>query len=430
MGSGSGRLTQVTTASGVSDSGTITYTYYADGMRKSLGLSLPGASFNKLNLFQYNYRADGLRSSLLVSNVAQATFAWTYTNAEREMQEIDPLNGTSGGGVVTYVPLSYSYDAYGRIASETLPRGFTYSNFAYDIDGGNLSWNSNQTLSQQISYSLRNEVTNTTVSPSTGPGAAVVAYNRFANGAQYTAQADSGRPRCTFDSRSSVLRSWVDPGMPAVIAATNTSPAYNLTYQTNHNFVYDTAGRETQDQVNNCSVTASNDPGIPVAQAPTIISVRTYDAENHITSQTLPATYEPGSNCFGAQPSYTQNESRAYAWGPDAHLAQWSDTATSTTNVTLGWDGDDLLYMANGAGVTATAAQADEMGSQWVGKGATVSRSGNAISATGNDGITRTFRPGTLKENGVGAGKVQANFEWRTSPGGKPVGNGHLTINK
>ena len=46
-----GRLASATDSSGEIDPGTISYAYYGDGLRSSLGLAIPALSFNQANLF-------------------------------------------------------------------------------------------------------------------------------------------------------------------------------------------------------------------------------------------------------------------------------------------------------------------------------------------------------------------------------------------
>lgn len=70
----------------------------------------------------------------------------------------------------------------------------------------------------------------------------------------------------------------------------------------------------------------------------------------------------------------------------------------------------------------ATRAEAQVMGEAWVGPGARVASDGKTLISA--DGL-KVYRPPSNKPR---LGKEQANFEWRTSPGGPPVGNGHLDI--
>lgn len=319
-----GRITQKTTASGIGNPGTITYSYYGDGMRKTLGLSVPSVQLTANNLFSYNYRADGLRSSLAVtSTAASGNFAWTYSTAGRELTETDPFTGSAlpqPYNAQTYVPLSYTYDAYGQIATETLPRNFIYSGFTFDAEGNVLSWTSNESMSQNLVYSTRNEA----VSEDN------IAGTKFANGAGCGMEKGlyNASPTCTLDARSDSLLSWT---AWSTLGTTN--------YQATHTFVYDAAGRETGDS-------ATCNPGY------TYTSTRSYDTDNHIVSEVFPANYEPATNtCSSGDASYPSSVSYALAWSADGHLEQDTQTNSGGSHPqSFGWDGDDLLYTTfNGA---------------------------------------------------------------------------------
>lgn len=71
---------------------------------------------------------------------------------------------------------------------------------------------------------------------------------------------------------------------------------------------------------------------------------------------------------------------------------------------------------------TATRQEAQAMGEAWVGPGARVASDGKTLVSA--DGL-RVYRPPSFKPN---LGKVQANFEAKVVPGGRPVSNGHLDI--
>ena len=92
------------------------------------------------NQFSYSYRNDALRSTLAVAGYG-TPFAWTYSNAGRELTTSDPLTGTSAPAVtnwsnaVTFVPRSAAYDAYGRLSSLTLPNTGAYTNLSHDTEG-------------------------------------------------------------------------------------------------------------------------------------------------------------------------------------------------------------------------------------------------------------------------------------------------------
>jgi filamentous hemagglutinin len=76
----------------------------------------------------------------------------------------------------------------------------------------------------------------------------------------------------------------------------------------------------------------------------------------------------------------------------------------------------------------ATANEANVLGEAWVGPGYRISKDGTSwVSA---DGL-RVYRPPSAKPNSTYATTgVQANFEQKLTPGGRPISNGHLDITK
>jgi RHS repeat-associated protein len=70
----------------------------------------------------------------------------------------------------------------------------------------------------------------------------------------------------------------------------------------------------------------------------------------------------------------------------------------------------------------ATRQEAQLMGEAWVGPGHKVASDGKTLISA--DGL-RQYRPPSNKPK---LGKEQANFEWRSTPGGRWTGNGHLDI--
>lgn len=74
----------------------------------------------------------------------------------------------------------------------------------------------------------------------------------------------------------------------------------------------------------------------------------------------------------------------------------------------------------------ATAEQAAEMGKAWVGDGARLSKDGSTW--VSKDGL-RTYRSPSAKPNSeLATTGVQANFERKLKPGGRPISNAHLDI--
>jgi hypothetical protein len=175
------------------DPGTITYGYYADGMRKSLSLSVPALTFSQNNLYTYNYRPDGERSSLVSAiGTGNKTFAWTYTSAGRELAQTDPLTGASAYGN-TLVTKSFTYDTLGQLSGLTLPRAFNpETSIVNDLEGSITSANWSGAATSKYQYTTRNETAGVSWSESSVAGA------QFANGAVCAV----ANGTCTFDARS------------------------------------------------------------------------------------------------------------------------------------------------------------------------------------------------------------------------------------
>ena len=302
-----GDLTNKSEPGGLPYAGQISYAYYPDGLRKALSLQIPALGYSQSNLFEYNYRADGARSSLVAATNPGGTFSWTYSNAGRMLTESDPLTGQS-----KYVPRSFTYDAYGQIATFTLPSGDAASSFSYDAAGEPTNYtfngeNAGQPVTQAVSqiYSVRGELVTTHGFPPTAnsniyPYPAEFSY---ANGVQCS----NGMQSCTFDSRSGALAA-TSNGLPTLT----------------HAYVYDAAGRETSD---NTTDDCGNE-------------TRSYDADNHIIQMSGPAYGGPPdpNNCNGVnyQPTYT--------WGPDGHLATSVTVSGNSIVSSYHWDGDTILY--------------------------------------------------------------------------------------
>ena len=142
-----------------SDPGSVTYGYYADGMRSSLGLSIPGLNFSQNTLFEYNYRADGKRTSLVSAvGYGNKTFAWTYTAAGRELTQSDPLTGANADTTdgVNLVPETYTYDSDASYTFQ-LPRQLNQlQSFTYDAEGNALNFQTGVTPYPYV-YTTRNE---------------------------------------------------------------------------------------------------------------------------------------------------------------------------------------------------------------------------------------------------------------------------------
>jgi YD repeat-containing protein len=318
-----GHVATSTAPSSLLNGATITYGYYADGLRSSLSLNVPSQNFNQSNLFTYDYRADGARNSLNVTDGSlTGTFGWGYTKAGRELTQSDPDTGdkitiNSYGQTITLGAKTYTYDTYGRVASLTLPDPQnTYSSLSYDAEDELLSATvpiNPSTVS--YSYTVRGEVT--------GPAGSV---GYMANGAtcqQMPIQNASGS--CSLDARSD-----------AVLSTQYTSSTQQTT---THSYTYDAAGRQATDTSDWCGTW------------PNEKSTRTYNADSHVVQQTMPAEYDPGNPpCDGSNgPMFTNPTTNTYTWAGDGHLGKavvsyTSNGATYSTTTDYQWDGDDALY--------------------------------------------------------------------------------------
>ena len=106
-----------------------------------------------------------------------------------------------------------------------------------------------------------------------------------------------------------------------------------------HTYAYDAAGRETSD-TETCG------------SSPEGTATRTYDSDNHISTQNIPQLFDPGFTCAA-----TANQTAlSYTWAADGHLANFTNTqyvsgTPYTNNYSAHWDGDDLLYVASGGAI-------------------------------------------------------------------------------
>ncbi len=298
-----GRLIATTDPTNQTDPGAIAYNYYGDGLRKSLGLSIPTQSFNQASLFQYSYRPDGARSSL-VSSIGSGsnTFAWTYTNAGRELTQTDPLTGEMTAAGSALVAKSSAYDSFGQLSSLTLPRSFnSFTSLTHDLEGN---------ITYDAYYTRRDEAY----------GGTYVAL--FADGAQCAwSPLTSSVNSCTIDARSGAL-------LGSYVSGSGTQQTPPDPYTATHTYAYDAAGRQVTDNAVTCVGTGT--------------ATRTYDADDHIVQQMDASGYMVGRpNCGTAQ--YGRIDSPTYQWAADGHLAS-SVAPVAGYSMSAHWDGSDLLY--------------------------------------------------------------------------------------
>jgi YD repeat-containing protein len=143
-----GRKSQVIepNGGGITSPATITYGYYGDGSRASLGVSSAAVTANPL--MTYDYRADRQRKSLTMTYAGiTSPFGWIYTDGGRELSQTDPYTGTTvnAGTQGAYYPGSTlsartsTYDASGQLSSLKLPGYPNYNTMTRDPEGSLLA---------------------------------------------------------------------------------------------------------------------------------------------------------------------------------------------------------------------------------------------------------------------------------------------------
>jgi YD repeat-containing protein len=316
------------TGNGYQSPVTTTYGYYGDGMRQSV--SIASSALSAANLFTYSYRNDGPIQKQTVNWPTTASYAWTYTNAGRELTQSDPFtgslinvydaNGTQTGSR-TLQARTQTYDAYGRVSSLTLPEGYLYGNITYDAEDEMLSYARSGGVpyaddgTMMNTYNTRGELigeANTGVNSPFGRKGSNTSQSPSADGFLCTSNSAGPEFICgdTFDARTDMSLS-------------------NRTVMS----TYDASGRNTTQTALQTSV-----------------MTRGYDAENHVVSQRYNGP-NGGYNCSpDLCPPDTLNNllingsGPTYAWGPTGHVLETAQaSASDTVSAMLHWDGDAVL---------------------------------------------------------------------------------------
>lgn len=333
-----GRLTQSIEPAGMPTAATLTYHYYADGMRQSLDVN--SSALNQAGLFQYSYRQDGKLQTQAINTAflssAATTLHFAYSPAGRETALT-----YSGAGAPSAGP-TYGFDTYGRQQSETIG-AVSMAQRGYDPEGELTSYIlSGQTTPQAITYTARGEIATDPQTPSA----------TYANGIKLDAQVISGyvtmQNSQQFDARQGALLGY------SSTCASNCSSALNPcktggsgTICPSGSFAYDGLGRMTQKII--ASATKDRDGTVNENDTTT---TNTYDADNRLTdTHVVP-------DAGGEQQNW-------YAWGPNGHPWQIGFQATNPAgcgsvggcylrfNQTLHWDGNQLLFVTGPNGQLA-----------------------------------------------------------------------------
>ncbi len=323
-----GRLTSDAepTGGGYTSPATIAYGYYDDGLRKSLSVS--SSQLTVSNAFQYSYRVDGLLQTQHLTYPITGDFAWTYTNAGRELTQSDPYTGSvitlynSQDGPIgmtrTLQAKTFTYDAYGRVASLVLPEGYTYGSFTYDTEDETTGYaRSNAYCGTTLNNASCTGGTRTQTYSIRGELVTVGDANQYARSSQLSADGilvngNSSESYDGFDARS---------GMAF------------YRQQTALTYAYDAAGRQTQ-------ITNT----YPYGYAS--YATRSYDAENHLISQAYTGTSFSCTNqiqmCGDGNNVVSGGATLTYGWGPNGHPIEVSGPGVQGT-ASIHWDGDNIL---------------------------------------------------------------------------------------
>uniref|UniRef100_E6PE12 DUF6531 domain-containing protein n=1 Tax=mine drainage metagenome TaxID=410659 RepID=E6PE12_9ZZZZ len=423
------------------DPGIVQYAYYPDGARSALSLQIPAANISVPNAFQYSYRVDGLLQTQRVNAGAGGSYAWTYTAAGRELTQSDPSTGstftatvstlTANGGTqstatfpMTFAPRTQSYDAYGRVASITYPTGFVENTIASDAAGNPLSYRdiapsittsiggsafpTATWLNTIDSYSMRGELAGQVVGNGTamqGTTLSSVLPAPCESDATHCASG-AGLPSPTVCSTGSSCQNPVSITAMANGYATGGPNGGNfdarsdqlvaqpvagyMTAGAQTTYAYDAAGREVDAATPNCTVsvlTPNPDPALPARSTPAQGGdniARSYDAQNHLVSETTTIAAGAAAVCPGAGIGTEQ-----WAWGLEGHPWIYSSASSVNPPISLHWDGTALLYttQANGTSTPTVTLNIGKLGELQL----------------GSDGFNAPYAISTIDRDGSGA---------------------------
>jgi YD repeat-containing protein len=321
---------------GVTSPATISYAYYGDGSRASIGVTSAAVTANPL--ITYDYRPDGRRTALTMTYAGiTSPFSWTYTDAGRELTQNDPYTGTTvntGGQTgpppfTTVRPRVSSYDTTGQLASLSDPGYPNFASMTHDPEGSLTGYNSgleynslgmvSNTGTVQLAYSLRGEAVSETAS-TTNTASTLIWINRIFNGAALpgTGGADGAGGS-------------VDPINAAIIGTTQLvlCDPISKTHRTSSDTQsYDSAGRIAGRTIIPYEADCSSDP----------IETRStsFDAENHTVGESRTNSLVFSSTTMG--------------WGPNGHPIVGNTITGASAQfgpITYHYDGDHVLFVSD-----------------------------------------------------------------------------------
>ena len=449
-----GRETQYGESSGggVSSPATLTYGYYPNGWRQTLSIS--SSALNQQNEFTYDYRNDGKRTNLAVAGQAQP-FAWTYTNAERELTQSDPFTGGAANGVTsnglaypqfaphTEVARTGAYDSFGRLASLELPNQGTYANIGHDIEGNLTSYSAQAgdlatgqgllVTAMQLSYDVRGEQASMVGTNSSGAASPYTTgtflYGHSCSGLVWTMNITPLASDCagvkdtnitTKTDVTWIAQNSVDPYTGTTLTGsstydsrgTTTCPGYDIWGQ--GAMSYDLDGRQSNESLNVSS--SYSGCGVSISS----VNSRAYDAEGHVTQDvcanagtgtgvSIPAC-SPNSNFGGTTASL--------GWGPSGKLRTATNiSASDPYEMTIHWDGDRPLFITDSTGALVQLSVETLGGTTYVGQAPyffVLDRdfSGTQVSAHDSNGDDGPWEYGQLYSHVIGKGATVQSGGW------------------
>lgn len=344
-----GRIVQSIEPPSLPSAATLNYTYYPNGWRQSVSVTSP--ALTQSNLLQYMYTNDGQKKNITETFGATiAAISWSYTSGRRMLSK-------SAGSATRQM----TYDAYGRLSTDTGGPGGPYNGFQYDAEGEptsyitNFSGYPNITVTQ--AYTVRGELQQQIFPNFVGQCGGAPQGGLQWEGVRQSI-ADGYPVPITWgpDDSSGTACSWANHGqqfdsLGGVTLGTMDNSGANYT-----NDSYDADGRQNSATSTMSGTTCVADTCDPWSVSGTY--TKQYDAENHLIGQAYSSWPTNGSlTCpplwSGSRKSIPKQTtiSLSYKWGPNGKLVQSGNNNSGLMQYeTLHWDGDSILFTTNGSG--------------------------------------------------------------------------------
>lgn len=317
-------------------SATMSYSYYDNGLKRSLGITSSALAINVDPLKTWSYRTDGLLTNVFLRD----NYGWTYSPAGRPTSFADPFNTARR-----------SYDAItGLLNSHDIAAG-TYGNITHDFEGSIESYTAYGGQTVNFSFTPIGQLSGQSFTP----GAYDDNGNNMWPDTSYFYDRGNSTGSCT-DSQCLNLTSGSgltgDVLTGATLAThsfswngcrTSSGGAAQCGYQIDKLFAYDAAGRQNADKGSYNTLYLCGPYKTPdlnfCTTSGTGSGSSSYDAENHLLrkSSNVPACDPPGGRHFGGG-SYV------------SHRYGLVGRPILVGSHSVVWDGDEILLTANSTG--------------------------------------------------------------------------------